>query len=251
MVKEDAGNLGLHMKKTKKIFKILLITILSLGVGLTLALFIYTRNSYKPLDDMYEEINLLDANDINIVDDFDQISYFVDNPIKNIVIIPGGKVKPESYQYLAIKLALEGYDVTIVKTVFNLAILTPNYGARFLKDDMDNVVIGHSLGGTVASLFSSKADEVSDIIFLASYPISDVTDKNVLLMIGQFDEVLDKDSLDKSQDLLPDNSVTYEIIGGNHAQFGWYGIQKGDGTATIATKEQQDIIIDQIIEFIK
>jgi hypothetical protein len=200
---------------------------------------------------MYEEINLLNTDGITVVDDFDQISYFVDVPIKNIVIVPGGKVKPESYQYLAVKLALEGYDVTIVKTVFNLAILTPNYGARFLKDDIDNVVIGHSLGGTVASLFSSNQDEVSDIIFLASYPISDVKDKNVLLMIGQFDEVLDKDSLDNSQDLLPDNSMTYEIIGGNHAQFGWYGIQKGDGTATITTKDQQDIIVNQIIDFIE
>ncbi|BCR35145.1 alpha/beta hydrolase [Mariniplasma anaerobium] len=239
------------MKKTKKIFKITLITILSLVIGLTLALFIYTRNSYKPLDEMYQEISLLNTDDIMVVDDFDQISYFVDQPIKNIVIIPGGKVKPESYQYLAINLALEGYDVTIVKTVFNLAILTPNYGARFLKDDIDNVVIGHSLGGTVASLFSSKADVVSDIIFLASYPISDVKNKNVLIITGQFDEVLDQESLDSSQDLLPDNSTTYEIIGGNHGQFGWYGIQKGDGIATITTKEQQDTIVNQIIDFIE
>jgi hypothetical protein len=238
------------MKKAKKIFKITLITILSLVVGFTLALFIYTRNSYEALDEMYQEIDLLNTDDITVVDDFDQISYFVDDPIKNIVIIPGGKVKPESYQYLAIKLALEGYDVTIVKTVFNLAILTPNYGSRFLMDNIDNVVIGHSLGGTVASLFSSKADEVSDIVFLASYPISDITDKNVLIITGQFDEVLDQESLEGSQDLLPDNSVAYEITGGNHAQFGWYGVQKGDGTATITTKEQQDIIVNQIIDFI-
>lgn len=239
------------MKKIKKIFKITLITILSLFVGFTLALFIYTRNSYEASDAMYQAIELLNTDDIRVVDDFDQISYFVDDPIKNIVFIPGGKVKPESYQYLAIKLALEGYDVTIVKAVFNLAILTPNYGARFLKDDMDNVVIGHSLGGTVASLFSSKAEEVTDIIFLASYPISDVTDKNVFILTGQFDEVLDQASLENSQDLLPNDSVSFEITGGNHAQFGWYGVQKGDGTATITTKDQQDIIVSQIIDFIQ
>lgn len=239
------------MKKIKKVFKITLISLLSLVLGLTLALFIYTRNSYKPLDEMYEEISLLNTDDISIIDDFDQISYFVDQPIKNIVFIPGGKVKPESYQYLAVVLALEGYDVTIVKTVFNLAILTPNYGARFLKDDIDNVVIGHSLGGTVASLFSSGADEVSDIIFLASYPISDVTDKNVLILTAQFDDVLDTDKIEDNLDLLPDNFPYKIIMGGNHAQFGWYGIQKDDGTATITTKHQQDIIVEQIIEFIE
>ncbi len=239
------------MKKVKKTFKIILITITSLILGLILVLFIYTRNSYKPLDEMYQEIELLNIDDITVLDDFDQISYFVNDPIKNIVIVPGGKVKPESYQYLAIMLALEGYDVTIVKTVFNLAILTPNYGARFLKDDIDNVVIGHSLGGTVASLFSSGSDEVSDIIFLASYPISDVSDKNVLVLTGQNDEVLDTDKIEDNLDLLPDNILYKIIMGGNHAQFGWYGIQKGDGTATITTKKQQDIIVNQIIEFIE
>jgi hypothetical protein len=42
----------------------------------------------------------------------------------------------------------------------------------------------------------------------------------------------------------------YEIAGGNHAQFGWYGTQSLDGEATIDTKTQQDIIITQIIDFI-
>lgn len=29
------------------------------------------------------------------------------------------------------------------------------------------------------------------------------------------------------------------IPGGNHAQFGNYGVQKGDGTASISAEEQQ------------
>ena len=133
-----------------------------------LGLFIYTRDSYKPLTQMYDEIELLDISGIDVIDDFDQISYVVNQPKKNIIIVPGGKVKPESYQYLAVQLALSGYDVTIVKTVFNLAILTPNYGARFLKDGIDNVVIGHSLGGTVASMFSHNNERVNEMVFLAS-----------------------------------------------------------------------------------
>ncbi|MDY0294969.1 MAG: alpha/beta hydrolase [Acholeplasmataceae bacterium] len=238
------------MKKTIKILKITLITLLSVFFVMILGLFIYTRDSYKPLEQMYDEISLLNLEDIEIIDDIDQLSYFVDQPKKNIVIIPGGKVKPESYTYLAIMLALEGYDVTIVKTVFNLAILTPNYGSRFLKDDIDNVVIGHSLGGTVASMFSSGDNRVKDIIFLASYPISDVSDKHVLIITGQYDLVLDQKNISESEALLPVDRVVYEITGGNHAQFGWYGEQKGDGTSTITTKEQQDVIINQIIDFI-
>jgi pimeloyl-ACP methyl ester carboxylesterase len=238
------------MKKFIKVIKIAGIVVLSLVLLMILGLFIYTRDAYRPLKAMYDEIELLDLEGVEVIDDFDQISYVVDQPIKNIVFVPGGKVKPESYQYLAATLALAGYDVTIVKTVFNLAILTPNYGARFLKDGIDNVVIGHSLGGTVASMFSSNDERITEMVFLASYPISDVSDKRVLVITGEFDTVLDIKNVEDSENLLPDDYVLYEILGGNHAQFGWYGPQKGDGTSTISTQEQQDLIVDLILDFI-
>ncbi|MDX9807794.1 MAG: alpha/beta hydrolase, partial [Acholeplasma sp.] len=186
------------MKLLFRILKITLIVILSLLVLSVLGLFIYTRDSYGPLEAMTEEINTLNLDGIEVIDDLDQISYYVDQPKKNIVIVPGGKVKSESYQYLAVKLALSGYDVTFVKTVFNLAIITPNYGARFLKDGIENV----------------------------------------LIITGEFDTVLDINDVNKSASLLPDNVVMYEIAGGNHAQFGWYGTQSLDGEATIDTKTQ-------------
>ncbi len=235
----------------KKALKITTISLLSLLVVMILVLFIYTKDSYEPLDEMMEEVALLDLEELEKIDDFDQISYFVNEPKKNIVILPGGKVKPQSYEYLAVQLALSGYDVTIVKTMFNLAILTPKYGARFIKDDIENVVIGHSLGGTVASMFSEGDDRISDLVFLASYPITDVSDKNVLMMIGEFDLVLDNHKLQESENLLPENYISFEILGGNHAQFGWYGAQKDDGIAQITTKAQQDIILDNILNFIK
>lgn len=238
------------MKLIIKIIKISSIVIISVVLLAVLGLFIYTRDSYKPLKAMYDEIEVLDLEGILVIDDFDQISYVVEQPIKNIIIVPGGKVKPESYQYLAIKLALSGYDVTIVKTVFNLAILTPNYGARFLKEGIDNVVIGHSLGGTVGSMFSSNDVRVTELIFLASYPISDVSDKNVLIITGEFDLVLDIKDVEDSENLLPEGYTLFEISGGNHAQFGWYGPQKGDGTPVISTKTQQDILVDLILNFI-
>lgn len=239
------------MKKTKKIIKIIFITLSSLFLIMFIGLFIYTRDSYGALPEMFDEINSLNLEGIEIKGDFDQISYTVTEPKKHIIIVPGGKVKPESYQYLAVKLALSGYDVTIVKTLFNLAILTPNYGSRFLKDDIDNVVIGHSLGGTVASMFSQDDARVTDIIFLASYPIADISDKRALVITAELDLVLDKDSLIESESLLEDAYLSYDIQGGNHAQFGWYGIQKGDGEALIDVKTQQDLIINLIIQFLE
>lgn len=238
------------MKKALKIVNITVIVLLSIFVITTGGLAIYTLDSSRPLPAMNDEISLLNVEGIESIKDNDQISYYVEAPKKNILFIPGGKVEPESYQYLALKLALEGYDVTIVKALFNLAILTPGYGKYFLDNELDNVVIGHSLGGTVASFFSNDDDRVTDMVFLASYPIRDVSDKRVLLMTAQFDQVLDKTSLEKSVHYLPQDYVSYEIEGGNHAQFGWYGNQKGDGVATIETKVQQEIIVEQVLSFI-
>ena len=41
------------------------------------------------------------------------------------------------------------------------------------------------------------------------------------------------------------------IDGGNHAQFGNYGEQKGDPPATISTEDQQDIAVKAIMGFIQ
>lgn len=241
---------GTQMRIFIRITKITLITLISLFTLLVLGLFIYTKDSYSPSEDMIEEINQGSLEGLTLINAFDHISYKVEAPRKNIVIIPGGKVKPESYQYLALFFAYDGYDVTIVKTLFNLAILTPNYGARFLKDDMDNVVIGHSLGGTVGSMISSNDSRVSEIIFLASYPIADVSNKRVLIITAEFDLILDKNNIFDSESLLPEDYVLVDIPGGNHAQFGWYGVQKGDGEALIATKTQQNLIISEVLSFI-
>ena len=46
---------------------------------------------------------------------------------------------------------------------------------------------------------------------------------------------------------------TTEVVidGGNHAQFGSYGVQKGDGTAEISASDQLEITAEKIIDFIR
>jgi len=69
-------------------------------------------------------------------------------------------------------------------------------------------------------------------------------------MYGSDDEVLNKNKLSETKINAPSNSLYYEIEGGNHAGYGDYGVQKGDGTATISGNEQQNIVTDKIIKFI-
>lgn len=237
------------MKKIISILKKIVLIVAALFVVMIVGLWIYSMDSYKPMDEMNQTIEDMNS-PYERLEDFDEINYKVDQPSKHILIIPGGKVEPESYEYLATILAINGYDVTIAKPLFNLAILTPNYFHRFLSETLDNVVIGHSLGGTVGSMISSSNDLVSHVVFLASYPIQDVSNKRVLVITAENDLVLDASKIDENSEYLPENYRNTVIAGGNHAQFGWYGDQKGDGQATIDTITQQDLIITEIISFI-
>ena len=57
-------------------------------------------------------------------------------------------------------------------------------------------------------------------------------------------------NVEKSQDLVTGVYKKCEISGGNHAQFGDYGEQAGDGTAAIAMQEQLDQTLQAIESFL-
>lgn len=48
----------------------------------------------------------------------------------------------------------------------------------------------------------------------------------------------------------PDTSFV-EIVGGNHAGFGWFGVQEGDGEATITREEQQAQLLDATLALLE
>lgn len=234
------------MKYLKRILAVFGVVV----ILLVIALGIYSSNSYEPLNEMNIQLELIEDGSIERYSDRDEIRYTVDNPLKHILFIPGGLVEPESYEFLAYNLALNGYNVTIFKPFFNLAILTPGYANRFLDDDLENVLIGHSLGGVVGSILSSGNDSINTVILMGSYPIRDLTDKFVLFISAEHDEGMDSNKFEDSLKYTNDDAKFINIEGGNHAQFGWYGPQKGDGDATITTKAQQLIVIDAIVVFL-
>ena len=53
-----------------------------------------------------------------------------------------------------------------------------------------------------------------------------------------------------SKDLIKNNFTEFVIDGGNHAQFGYYGNQSGDGIAQISPELQQNQAANKIISFI-
>ena len=191
------------MNKTSKIIKIIkriVFVIIIIFAVLIVGLSIYSSTSYQALPEMDDAIETLDLGLVTYTEGKTSIKYEVDQPKSNIIFVPGGLVEPDSYKYLAVGLALDGYNVTIVKVLFNLAILTPNSASRFIDKNLDNVIIGHSLGGVVASMVASNHSEITKIVMMGSYPIKNIDDKASLFITAEHDDAMDQEKLKEQLD---------------------------------------------------
>jgi pimeloyl-ACP methyl ester carboxylesterase len=127
----------------------------------------------------------------------------------------------------------------------NLAFFDVNAANRAIPDFPeieDWVVGGHSLGGVAASLYAAKQDDMDGVVYWASYPADDAL-KNSDMAFSSIYGTLDMGGMEgfqSSSSLLPADTEFVVIEGGNHSQFGNYGLQPGDNPATITWQEQQE-----------
>ena len=183
------------------------------------------------------------------------IAYVPKGEIKSgFVFYPGGKVEYTAYEPLLQACADQGILCIVVKMPSNLAFFGINraINAINLYPEVENWYIGgHSLGGSIASVCASANPGVFDgVVLLASYSTSNLKSLPVLSIYGNKDDVLNAEKYEKNKKNLPSNFVEYVIDGGNHAYFGMYGKQSGDGQATITNIEQIELTADYIVEFI-
>lgn len=174
----------------------------------------------------------------------------------NLIFYPGALVEPASYRIWAQEVANAGYRVYILKLPFDLAVMAPNKANAVVKSHEKNILGGHSLGGVMASRYAhNHQQEISGMIFLASYPDEKgslaKSSFPVLSITASKDQVLNHKQYQKAKNYLP-KMTTYDVIkGGNHAGFGSYGAQKGDGQATISNRKQQKEIGQIIIHWLQ
>ena len=174
-----------------------------------------------------------------------EYGWLFDGPSEDdaLIFYPGGKVEETAYAPLLHRLAGQGMDVCLVKMPFRLAVFGVNKADHVMKqhDYIHWYIGGHSLGGAMAASYAAAhSAEISDVYMLAAYP-SKPLDENTraLIICGSEDGVLNMERLQQAERYLPGNSAVYVIEGGNHAQFGNYGIQAGDGDAAVSAEEQQ------------
>jgi dienelactone hydrolase len=180
-------------------------------------------------------------------------------PVSGLIFYPGGRVDPRSYAPAARELAKEGYLVVIVKMPLNLAVLDPSAAEEVIAayPEIHHWVIGgHSLGGAMAANFVySHPGKVDGLALWAAYPAGSNNLANssvkVLSISATLDGLSTPDKIERSKALLPSGAIFILIEGGNHAQFGWYGLQPGDNQATVTRQEQQASIIKETAVFLK
>lgn len=225
--------------KKKIIISLSIILILCMG-----SFNIYVNDYYHAQDDAIEILNHKNVKKVNK-------NLITLTPKKEsdigIIFYPNAKVENTAYLPLLEQLTDKGYNCYLSKMPFNMAIFNKN-AANKIIDQYPDVkhwyICGHSMGGAMASSYVSKnKDKVDGLILLGSYIYGDVSDKNTLTIYGSLN-ISVKKKIDYKKNIVV-------IKGGNHANFGNYGHQKGDAQATISRKEQQDQSVKAINEFIK
>lgn len=173
------------------------------------------------------------------------------------IFYPGGKVEYTAYLPLMEALGEKGIVAVLLKMPFNLAVLDMN-AADGVREKFPEVtkwyIGGHSLGGSMAASYIEKrGEEFLGLVLLGAYSTADLSQSglSVLSVYGSEDGVMNRDKYEKHRDNLPENFSELVIDGGNHAYFGMYGEQEGDGTASISGVAQIMITAEAIDAFIE
>ena len=110
---------------------------------------------------------------------------------------------------------------------------------------------GHSLGGAMAASYVARANEKWDgLLLLAAYSTAPLPQIKCCSIYGDQDGMMGRDSYENGKQYWPAGATELVIAGGNHAQFGDYGLQRGDGTATITAEEQLKQTVDAILKVV-
>lgn len=231
-----------HSIRHKKLW-IFLAAVLLVCAGLAGAFAWYVSDYYRAEDTALEV--LAQNNSITVQDNLTVLSpsYPTDTAL---IFYPGAKVEAEAYLPLLDQIRQTGVTCILVHMPFNMAIFDWDAAEDILPrfpEIRHWYMAGHSMGGAMASQFASEHPEQLDgLILLGAYIYGDYPDDDALTVYGSLNQSVE-DHIDYTENIV-------EIQGGNHAQFGNYGPQKGDLPATISAQEQQEQTVAAIEDFI-
>ena len=233
---------GKQMPRRKK--RLLAGGIVLLVLAVLAGTFFWYVSDYYRADEIALEVLARDGG-VTVQDDLTVLSpsYPTDT---GLIFYPGAKVEGAAYLPLLDQLRQTGLTCVLVEMPFHLAIFDADAAEDVMEQFPDIqhwYIAGHSLGGAMASQFAADhPDEIDGLILLGAYLYGDYPPEDTLTVYGSLNQSVE-DEIDYTENVV-------EIQGGNHAQFGNYGPQKGDAPATISAEEQQARTVEAVAEFI-
>ena len=224
--------------------KVLLLSVLGLLAAAVIAFAVYTADFYRA--DATALAVLQNDQHIEVRGNLTILSPQQPNG-SALIFYPGGKVEAAAYLPLLQQIKERGITCILVAMPFNLAVLDIN-AAEAIYPQFPEIthwyIGGHSLGGAMASSYaSSHPNSVEGLVLLGAYLYGDFPAARTLTVYGTLNTEV-SNRIDYTENVVV-------IQGGNHAQFGNYGQQRGDPPATVTQAQQQAITVDAITAFIR
>lgn len=179
-----------------------------------------------------------------------------------LIFIPGAMVEPTAYAPLARSVAEHGYTAIVIKLPWRMA--SSDSQRRSVVARVANViqsggastrwvVAGHSVGGVVAcEVARDHDDKLSGLVLIGTshprdFDLSHLT-LDVTKIAATNDGLASLAEVKANANRLPPQTHLVVIEGGNHSQFGYYGLQLGDNRATITRSAQQAATTEAILQ---
>lgn len=243
----------IQLRKRLKIWQAALVIIFIAVLLLILGCCFYVQDYYHADESVLEAAAIDDSIAYDIQDRW--FTCGDPNAQNGLVFYPGAKVEETAYLPLMAQISRKGMFCVVVRMPARLAILDSEAAGQVMEayPAISSWYLGgHSLGGAMAASYASKhEDEISGLLLLAAYSTQPLADRlPVLSLFGSEDHVLNQEKYRESLVNLPAGYTEYVIDGGNHAGFGGYGPQKGDGNALISKEEQWRVTADTFAEWV-
>ena len=223
--------------------------------GVLMFSFYYVNDYYHALEADIEVYQTEKDVKVEVLED-NTIVCVPEKATAGMIFYPGGKVEYTAYIPLMKTCASNGILCVLVEMPLNLAVLDID-AAEGIQEKYPEIInwymAGHSLGGSMAASYIGKNVDMYDgLILLGAYSTEDLkdTELKVLSIYGSEDKVMKRDNYIENMKNMPTDFAEEILQGGNHAGFGMYGAQEGDGKATISNEKQILMTADIIHEFI-
>ena len=181
-----------------------------------------------------------------------------------LVFLPGGAVDPDAYLPFVRAVADAGWPVALVRLPWRVAF-TEGAQIEVWRRVLDVrsswgasrpiVLSGHSRGAALSALFASRYPmDLSGLLLIGTTHPKEQNLSSlripVLKISGTRDCVADLETSKAGAAKLPSQAVWTTIVGANHAQFGYYGSQLGDCSATISREDQQRQLREEVLRWL-